>query len=40
VNLSESKLTEEMKVEPLGENKYAITLAPGAVDTIVADGTD
>src|SRR6185369_9925721 len=29
-----------MKVEAVGENKYAITFSPDAVDTIVADGTD
>src|SRR5215831_14841451 len=29
-----------MKVEAVVENKYAITFGPGAVDTIVADGTD
>ena len=40
VNSSKSKLTDEMKVEAVGENKYAITFGPGAVDTIVADGTD
>lgn len=40
VNPSKSKLTDEMKVDALGENKYAITFGPGAVDTIVADGTD
>ena len=40
VNTSKSKLTDEMKVEAVGENKYAITFSPGAVDTIVADGTD
>jgi hypothetical protein len=40
VNPSKSKLTDEMKVEVVGENKYAITFGPGAVDTIVADGTD
>lgn len=40
VNPSKSKLTDEMKVEAVGENKYAITFAPGQVDTIVADGTD
>jgi hypothetical protein len=37
---SKSTLTDEMKVEAVGANKYAITFAPGAVDTIVADGTD
>src|ERR1700682_291324 len=40
VNPSKSKLTDEMKVEAAGANKYAITFGPGAVDTIVADGTD
>lgn len=40
VNPSKSKLTDEMKVDALGANKYALTFGPGAVDTIVADGTD
>lgn len=40
VNPSKSKLIDEVKIEAVGENKYAITFAPGAVDTIVADGTD
>ncbi len=40
VNPSQSKLTDEMKVAALGANRYAITFGPGAVDTIVADGTD
>lgn len=40
VNPSKSKLNDEMKVEVAGANKYAITFAPGFVDTIVADGTD
>ena len=40
VNPSESKLNDEMKVEVAGANRYAITFAPGAVDTIVADGSD
>lgn len=40
VNPSKSKLTDTMKVEAVGANKYAITFAPGAVDTIVADGSD
>ena len=40
VNPSKSKLTDEMKVEVVGGNKYAFTFGPGAVDTIVADGTD
>src|SRR5580700_7010480 len=40
VNPSKSKLTDEMKVDALGQNKYVLTFGPGAVDTIVADGTD
>lgn len=40
VNPAKSKITDEMKVEAVGENKYAFSFAPGAVDTIVADGTD
>jgi hypothetical protein len=40
VNPSKSKLTDEMKVEAVAENKYAFTFSPDAVDTIVADGTD
>jgi hypothetical protein len=40
VNPSESKLNDEMKVEVAGANKYAITVGPGQVDTIVADGSD
>ncbi len=40
VNPSKIKITDEMKVEAVGENKYAFTFVPGAVDTIVADGTD
>ncbi len=40
VDPSRSKLTDEMKVEALGANKYAITFGPGAVDNIVADGSD
>jgi hypothetical protein len=40
VNPSKSKLNDEMKVELAGANRYAITFAPGFVDTIVADGTD
>jgi hypothetical protein len=40
VNPSKSKLTDEMKVEAAGANKYVITFQPGAVDTIVVDGTD
>jgi hypothetical protein len=40
VNPSKSKLTDEMKVEVAGANRYAITFAPGAVDLVVADGSD
>ncbi len=40
VNPSKGKLNDEMKVEVAGANRYAITFAPGVVDTIVADGTD
>lgn len=40
VNQSKSKLNDEMKVEVAGANRYAITFAPGAVDTVIADGSD
>jgi len=40
INPSKSKLTDEMKVDPLGADKYSLTFGPGQVDTIVADGTD
>jgi hypothetical protein len=40
VNPSKSKLTDEMKVEAVAANKYAITFGPGQVDTIIADGSD
>ena len=40
VNPSKSKLNDEMKVEVAGANRYAITFAPGFVDTIIADGSD
>ena len=40
VNPSKNKLNDEMKVEVAGENRYAITFAPGAVDTVIADGSD
>jgi hypothetical protein len=40
VNPSKSKLNDEMKVEAAGENRYAFTFGPGAVDTVVADGND
>jgi hypothetical protein len=40
VNPSKSTPTDQMKVEVAGPNKYTITFAPGAADTIVADGSD
>lgn len=40
VNPSKSKITDEMKVEAKGENKYTIDFGPGDVHTVVADGTD
>ena len=40
VNPGKSKLTDEMKVEAAGANKYTFTFGPGQVDTIVADGSD
>jgi hypothetical protein len=45
LNPSQSKFTEQMKVEVVGPNRYAITfvepgLGSGVTDTVVADGTD
>lgn len=40
INPAKSKLTDEMKLESAGANKFVITFGPGQVDTIVADGTD
>jgi hypothetical protein len=40
VNPAKSKLNDEMKVEAAGANRYIFTFAPGAVDTVVADGRD
>lgn len=40
VNPGKSRLTDEMKVEATGANKYTITFQPGAIDTVVADGSD
>jgi hypothetical protein len=40
VNPSKNKLNDEMKVEVAGANRYALTFAPGFVDTVVADGSD
>ena len=39
LNPSRSKLTDQMKVEAVGANKYALDLGGGAIETIVADGT-
>jgi len=40
LNPSKSKLTDQMKVEAVGANKYALDLGGGSVETIAADGTD
>jgi hypothetical protein len=40
LNPSKSTLTDRMKVESLGANKYALDLGGGSVETVVADGTD
>src|SRR2546427_6673889 len=41
LNPSKSKLTDEMKVEKIGANKYAFDLeGDGDAETIVIDGTD
>jgi hypothetical protein len=40
VNPAKSKLNDEMKVETAGTNRYTFTFAPGAVDTVAADGSD
>ena len=40
LNPSKSKLTDQMKVEAIGANKYAIDFGGGATENIVADGTD
>ena len=40
VNPSKSKPTDQMKVEVAGANRYTITFAPGAADTVVANGSD
>ena len=40
VNPSKSKLNDEMKVAVAGPNRYTITFAPDAIETIVADGSD
>src|SRR5882762_9742450 len=40
VNPSKSKPTDQMKVAVAGANRYTITFAPGAADTVVANGSD
>ena len=40
LNASKSKFTDVMKVDAAGENRYALSFSPGAVETVVADGTD
>ena len=40
LNASKSRLPDEMRVEAAGPNRYIFTFGPGAVDTIVADGSD
>jgi hypothetical protein len=40
LNPSKSILTDRMKVESLGANRYALDLGGGGVETVVADGTD
>ena len=40
LNPSRSKLSDEMKVERVSENKYAFDFGSGHPETIVADGTD
>jgi hypothetical protein len=40
LNPSKSQLTDQMKVEALGANKYTFDFGGGIPETIVADGTD
>ena len=40
LNPSKSTITDQMKVEAVGANKYALDFGGGGVETIVADGTD
>jgi hypothetical protein len=40
LNPDKSTLVDEMKVEALGANKYALDLGGGFNETVVADGTD
>ena len=39
VNPSKSRLNDEMMIQAAGVNRYIITFEPGAVDTIVSDGS-
>lgn len=40
LNPSRSKLTDEMKVTKVGQNKYAFDLGGGNPETVVVNGTD
>jgi hypothetical protein len=40
LNPSKSKLTDQMKIEAAGANRYAIDFGGGTAENIVADGTD
>jgi hypothetical protein len=40
LNPDKSTLTDQMRIEAVGENKYALTFAGGDPETVVADGTD
>jgi hypothetical protein len=40
LNPSKSTLTDQMKVEVVGANKYALDFGGGNPETVVADGTD
>ena len=39
VNPSKSRLNDEMTIQAAGVNRYIITFEPGAVDTVVSDGS-
>jgi hypothetical protein len=40
LNPSKSTITDQMKIEAVGANKYALDFGGGGVETVVADGTD
>src|SRR6266576_825660 len=41
LNLSKSKLADQMTIAPAGANRYTLTFAgSGETETLVADGTD